>query len=98
MSDQFSEYEDVIEWDRLIKHASFSKLTDKIKNDQKALQNEIDKLIASPSFDNAIKAASLGKAKEALNNLLLYFDFVQQKKSHLDKRNVERNTIVPNLK
>lgn len=92
MSEPFynPEYEDIRQWSVLVEHEYFSKLVSKIQLEITRLQLDIDKCTESPTLDNSIKATSLAKAKEELNKLLLYFDFVKQKKSHLDKRNVER--------
>lgn len=92
------EYEDMRQWAELTSHPFFGKLVDKINAEKAILQKEIDKLTDQPSFDGAIKSSALGKAKQKLNDLLLYFEFVKQKKSHLDKRNVDKKTVFPSIK
>lgn len=92
------EYEDVRQWSALIEHEYFQKLIDKLNTDMQVLQKDIDKLISDPTFDGAIKAAALGKAKQQLDSLLRYFNFMKEKKSHLDKRNVERKIVLPYTK
>lgn len=92
MSETFynPEYEDARQWCVLIDHEYFNKLVIKIELEITRLQNDIDKCTEQPTLDNSIKATALAKGKEELKNLLLYFNFIKQKKSHLDKRNVER--------
>lgn len=91
------EYEDIRQWDELIKSPCFNKIVDKINLEKNRLQKDIDTLLKSPTLDNSIKITSLAVAKDKLNDLLLYFEFVKQKKTILDQRIVEKKMVVPSF-
>lgn len=92
------EYEQTRQWNVLINVTEFTLLKDKIENMKTALQNDIDKMITNPSLDNSINAAALGKAKQELNKLLLFFDFQKQHKFQLDQRLINRKTQPAEIK
>ncbi len=87
-----TEFEDVRQWDSLLKHEYFNKVIEKIEADIKRIDYNIERLVEEPSMDNAIKVTSFAKSKESLQALISFFQHMKDKKLQLDKRAVERKS------
>lgn len=92
------EYEKTRQWVSLMDVPEFALLRAKIEMSKTALQNDIDKLMTNPTLDNSIQASALGKAKNELNKLLLFFDFQRQHKFQLDQKLIIRKTQPAEIK